>query len=277
MAAELEVVRRMMVERRCIYHFLYGETTYHHAAYWNFRSHRLVASFHWPPNTFREVVAVDDHLKRLTAAVCLGREQQDFFAGIVGPDRAFFAPLGIDTDYYMPSPFEMRDTDLCLVVGSNYRDFATLRGVIELVAYRRPRTRFIVLTSPREAALIGKHPNVTYRSRVEEAEFLRLYHSATLMVMPLLEAVANNALLEGMATGLPVVLTDVGAVRDYATAESAALVPAHDARRMADVVVDLLECEQERRRLSEAARRRSMEFSWPKVVEKLDAVYEAVA
>jgi glycosyltransferase involved in cell wall biosynthesis len=279
MAAELKVAWQMLREPGYIYHFLYGETTYHYTGYLNnFRQNRLVATFHLPPAGIRKAVQVDWHLRQLSAVVCVGRNQQEFFADIFDRDRVFFVPLGVDTEYYTPpTSFETRDPNLCLIVGENYRDFPTLRGVIELVAYQRPQTRFVSVSSPRSLELIGPHPNLTVRSRIPESEFLELYHSAALMIMPLHDTTANNAILEGMACGLPLVVSDVGAIRDYVNSDCAVLTPPYDSRGMAEAVLSLLNEPAQRQSMSEQARVQALTFSWPKAVEQLRAVYEAVA
>ncbi|MFN8487851.1 MAG: glycosyltransferase family 4 protein [Caldilineaceae bacterium] len=278
MAAELAVARRIFAEPGYVYHFLYGETTYHYAGLLNnFRRNRIVATFHLPPEEIGQSVQIDHHIRQLSAVVCVGRNQQEFFADKLARERIFFVPLGVDTEYYTPPAFETRDPDLCLFVGENYRDFPTLRGVIELVAYRRPQTKFVVVTSPRCHSLIGCHPNLILKSKLPEAEFLALYRSAGLMVLPLTAATANNAVLESSACGLPLVVSDVGATRDYVSAECAVLTKRSDARGMAEAVLGLLEAPAERQRLSEQARKQALKFSWPTVVKQLDAVYTAVA
>lgn len=275
MAAELSVAWHILRERGFIYHFLYGETTYQYAAFLgDVRQNRLVASFHLPPEGIRRSVLTDWHLRRLAAIVCLGRNQQAYFSEIVSPERVFFVPLGVDTEYYTPpDAFEKRDKDLCLVVGENYRDFPTLRGVIELVSYQRPTTKFVAVMPPRCRDLLGEHPNLSFLSGIPEVELLALYRSATLSVLPLLDAVANNAVLESIACGLPMVVSDVGATRDYIDADSAAVVPPRDARCMAETVMGLLDNDGKRKLMAERARATALEFAWPKVVQQLRSVY----
>ena len=70
---------------------------------------------------------------------------------------------------------DTRDPNLCLIVGDNYGDYPTLRGVIELVAHLRPRTKFVIVTSPRNSQLLGEHPNLAYKSGISEAKLLNLY------------------------------------------------------------------------------------------------------
>jgi glycosyltransferase involved in cell wall biosynthesis len=279
MAAELKVAWLMLRESGYIYHFLYGEKTYHYVGYLNnVRRNRLVATFHLPLSGIRRAVKIDWHIRQLSAVVCVGRSQQEFFEGILNPDSIFFVPLGADTEYYTPpAPSAIRNPDLCLVVGENYRDFPTLRGVIELVTYYRPKTQFVSVSSPRSLELIGPHPNLTVRSGIPESELLDLYRTAALLVMPLRDATANNAVLEAMACGLPLVLSDVGSIRDYVNPECAVLIPPHDSRGMAEAVLDLLDSPDERRQMSERARQQALDFSWPKTVEKLRSVYETVA
>jgi glycosyltransferase involved in cell wall biosynthesis len=279
MAAELRVAWHMIRERGHIYHFVYGETTYHYAGLLNnVRQNRVVATFHWPPSRIRQAVQIDWHIRQLSAVICVGRNQRDFFAAKLDPEKVFFVPLGVDTEYHTPpDSFAARNPDLCLFVGATYRDFPTFRGVIDLVAYRRPQTQFVAVTAPRAHELVGSHPNLTLRSGIPEGELRDLYHSAALMVMPLQDATANNAILESMACGLPLVTSDVGGIRDYVSPECAVLVPPNDSRGMAEAVLNLLDDVPERHRIAEKSREQALKFSWPKVVAQLQSVYEALA
>jgi glycosyltransferase involved in cell wall biosynthesis len=279
MAIELKVLRRMLGERDSIYHFLYGETTYHYAGYLNRKkNNRVVATFHLPPVGIREAIQIDWHIKQLSAVVCVGNNQREFFEPILGADKIFFAPLGVASDYYIPpDEFSSRDPDLCLIVGENYRDYPTLRGVIELVAYLRPKTKFVILTPPRNRRLLGDHPNLIYTSGISEEELLKLYQTASLLLMPLLDATANNAILEGMSCGLPIVVTDVGGIRDYVDPTCGMLTKPNQARPMAEAVIDLLNADSEREKMSAICREQALKFSWEKSVRKLKSVYEALS
>ena len=278
MAVELKTIRRMLNEHNSIFHFLYGETTYHYAGLLNHKkNNHVVATFHLPPAGIQEAVQIDWHIKKLSAVVCVGRNQQEYFEKIIGTDHVFFAPLGVASNYFIPpgSP-ESRNPNLCLIVGENYRDYPTLRGVIELVAYLRPHTKFVILTPPRNSKLLGEHPNLTYVSGISEEELLNLYQSASVLLMPLLDATANNAILEGMSCGLPIVVTDVGAVRDYVDPACGMLIPPQQARAMAEAVIDILEDEPAQRRMSSKCREHALKFSWEESVGKLKSVYEAL-
>jgi glycosyltransferase involved in cell wall biosynthesis len=279
MAIELKTAIRMIREHGSIFHFLYGETTYHYAGLLNRkRNNHVVATFHLPPVGIRKAIHIDWHLKNLSAVVCVGRNQQEYFEKIIGPDRVFFAPLGVASDYFVPpASMEARDPDLCLIVGENYRDYPTLRGVIELVSYLRPKTEFVILTQSRNRELLGEHPNLTYTSGISEAELLNLYQSASVLLMPLHDATANNAILEGMACGLPIVVTDVGAVRDYVDPACGMLIPPYQSRAMAEAVIDILNDESARCQMSSKCREHTLQFSWEKSVGKLRSVYEALA
>ncbi len=279
MAVELKAMRRMLSERDSIFHFLYGETTYHYAGLLNGgRNNRVVATFHLPPVGIRAAVHIDWHIKKLSAAICVGRNQQEYFEKIIGTDRVFFTPLGVASDYFVPpESFESRDPNLCLIVGENYRDYPTLRGVIELVAYLRPKTKFVILTPPRNSELLGEHPNLTYTSGISEEALLKLYQSASILLMPLHDSTANNAILEGMSCGLPIVVTDVGAVRDYVDPACGMLIPPYQARTMAEAVIDVLDDESARVKMSAKCREHALQFSWEVSVGKLKSVYEALA
>jgi glycosyltransferase involved in cell wall biosynthesis len=279
MAAELQVAWHILREKNYLYHFLYGETTYHYAGKLNhYQNNRIIATFHLPPAGIQNSVQVNWHVQQLSAIVCVGRNQQEYFSKFYDRERTYFVPLGVDVEYYTPpASFETRDPNLCLVVGENYRDYPTLRGVIELVSYLRPQTKFMIIAPQRAANMIGQHPNLTIKSGISEAEFMNLYQTAALMVMPLQDTTANNAILESMACGLPVVASDVGAIRDYVDPDSTALVPPNNARAMAETVLGLLDAPTERARMANKTREHALKYSWFEVMKQLEKVYAEVA
>lgn len=279
MAAEFGVARRIVLERGYLYHFLYGEKTYHYSGWLNgVRGNRIIATFHLPPAKLCNAVQIDWHIRQLSAVICVGNNQREFFDGLIDPERVFFVPLGVDTEYYQPpDSFETRDANICLIVGDNYRDYPTLRGVIELVSYLRPETRFVAVMSDKSVDLIGEHPNFEIRSGIPESELLSLYQKATIMLMPLKDATANNAILESMSCGLPLVVSDVGAIRDYVTPEGAALIPLNDSRGMAEVVLSLLDDPAQREKMALRAREQALKFSWLNVIEQMKVVYAEIS
>jgi glycosyltransferase involved in cell wall biosynthesis len=278
MAAELKVAQHVLTEKNCIYHFLYGETNYHYAGQLNgVRGSRVVATFHHIPSAIKQVEQIDWHLRQLAALICVGANQVDYFATFLDPKKLHFIPLGIDVEYYRPAASSMgRDPDLCIIIGENHRDFLTLRGVIELVSYLRPQTKFVCVMHPKGIPQIGIHKNLEVRTGVPEEELLKLYQTASLMVMPLQDATANNAILESMACGLPMVVSDIGSVRDYVSSDSAALVPPFDALKMSERIIELLGDQSQRDDLSQKARLQALKFAWPIVIEQLKNVYDSL-
>jgi glycosyltransferase involved in cell wall biosynthesis len=86
------------------------------------------------------------------------------------------------------------------------------------------------------------------------------------------------AVFEGMAAGLPMVVTDVGGNREAVLdGQTGLLVPAHDPARLAAAIVRLANDEQLRSRLSAAARARMAEhFTLEQSVKSYDALYNVL-
>lgn len=278
LATELKTAWHMLTNQDGIYHILYGERIYHYLGFLNEkRKNRLIATFHQPPSVIQNSVRLNWHIRQLSAVVCVGRNQLEFFERITHPDKVFFVPHGVDTEYFTPpESFNRRNSNLCLFVGDWLRDFVTLRSVIELVAFQHPDIQFTVVTPSKNRERIGYHPNLILHSNISDAELLEFYRSASVLVMPCRDFTASNAILEGMSCGLPLVVTDVGAIRDYAHQGFAIFTPLHDARYMADEVLSLLNDPLRCEKMSEHARKQALNFAWSKVFEKMFTVYEFV-
>jgi glycosyltransferase involved in cell wall biosynthesis len=98
-------------------------------------------------------------------------------------------------------------------------------------------------------------------------------------VLPSRTEGTSNALLEAMATGLPVVATAVGGNPEVVSAETTGmLVPSDNATALADAILRLVASPDLRARIGAAARRHAEErYGARALVRRLEAVYAAIA
>ena len=164
-----------------------------------------------------------------------------------------------------------------MFVGSHLRDLETLTTVIEDAYRLAPHLQFVLVAHPKDLAkFTGLIGNVTLYSNLRETELLALYQKATLVIQPLQDTVANTALLETMACGAPSVVTEIGAVRDYVTAECAALVAPYNPQAMLAAIIELAADAARRRSMAEHARTRALQFAWPCVAGQMRKTYEQI-
>lgn len=160
-------------------------------------------------------------------------------------------------------------------------DIGTAIAAFALVAKVRPGARLTIAGSgPERAALErfaaeqGVGLSVRFTGRLDNAELPELYRSATLMLNPARIDNMPNSLLEAMASGVPIVSTDVGGI-PYLVADgvSALLVPLGDARAMARAALRILDDPALGVRLARAGLEASRGYAWAKVRSDLFAVY----
>jgi colanic acid/amylovoran biosynthesis glycosyltransferase len=124
-----------------------------------------------------------------------------------------------------------------------------LRAVAALIA-RRPDTvvRYRVIGDGQDrdrlAALVealGLSAEVELVGPLPTPDVINWMHASHVFLLPSLAEATPTVLLEAQATGLPILATDVGGVRDIVAAQAGFLVPAADPNALADrltVMVD---------------------------------------
>jgi len=125
----------------------------------------------------------------------------------------------------------------------------------------------------RRARRLGIDDRVRFLGRVPRADLWGLYHLASVLVHVALYEGFGLPVLEAMQCGLPVVASNVGALRELGEGV-ARLVNPLDIGEVVDTVQQVLVDDPLRRRMIEAGQRRAEKHSWEKSVERTVAIYE---
>jgi glycosyltransferase involved in cell wall biosynthesis len=126
------------------------------------------------------------------------------------------------------------------------------------------------------AEVLGLSEVIRFAGYVDQPVLPQWYRAADVFVLSSDFDNSPNVVLEAMATGLPVVATNVGGVADYLDApQGGALVPKGDAASMATEILALLGDDNRRRDAGAFNRQRATtNFSWRTSAEQLLAAYE---
>lgn len=163
-----------------------------------------------------------------------------------------------------------------------YDNATALRAFVPVRA-RFPNARMTVAGSgPEEAKLraladsLGIAPAVRFAGRLDRDAMAALYREADLMLNPSLADNMPNSVLESMASGVPVVSTNVGGVpflvEDGVTA---LLVAPGDPVAMASACTRLLEDDALWRRLAAAGLAEVQRYTWARVAPLLAETYDS--
>jgi glycosyltransferase involved in cell wall biosynthesis len=238
---------------------------------------RVTATFHQPIDRLAGIVSAI-RPGSLDGILCVSRPQLQFLEPLVPAGRCIFLPHGVDTDFFRPAVGLRDPRPMLLCVGAHRRDFATLLAAARGIRASRPDVT-VRLVAPQPAADAVRSDGggaVEVLSGISDEELLEQYRAATLLLLPLEAATANNALLEAMACGLPSVITDVPDLHDYVTDDAAVFCRPSDPKAHATAALSLLDDLPRRARLSAAARAQAEALSWPKIRARANEFFRGV-
>jgi glycosyltransferase involved in cell wall biosynthesis len=272
--AELLAIASCLAGRTDIVHFLDGDHSPQFlprlVRFARLSKIRTVVTFHQPPRIAREVVN-RDLLRWVDHIVLVSPSQLPFFLEHVPEDRLHVILHGIDIEFFRPPESRREYSYLrCVTVGHWLREWNVLRQVVGAL----PEVRFDVVTGA-ETGLSG-FANVHIHRGIDDATLAELYRTADVLLLPLVDSTANNALLEGMASGLPVVTTDLPAVRTYLPNDGGLLVPNNSVEGFVAALQSLRQDIPLRHAMGGRTRARAEELAWPRLVPKYEALYTRV-
>ena len=238
---------------------------------------RLIATIHNCPDEIPGTFRSPRRLARLDALILMSECQREPLQRLGVPENRLHVVLhGIDTNFFSPGPpaEQTHGSFTILHVGTHRRDFDTLLQVAEHLR-DWPNVRFEIVAAPDVHAQFAHLPNVRCFSGLTDEQLRERYRSASCLLQLVRAATANNALLEGMACGLPVVSQRVGGIPEYAD-KMAFLGSPGDAGAIARVLIDLAADSKRRVVMGASARSRAEALAWNHVAAETSAVYRKV-
>ncbi len=244
---------------------------------------RLVGTVHQPPEWWEENHKKKHILRSLDAIIVLTPKIKSYFEQFC-PGRVYWLPHGIDTAFFSPPPgghrFESKMQRPRIVFSGHWlRDIKTLYAVIEALHRRKPAVRFDLLVPKHKRyddyfKKIGDLGCVSWHAGVSDEALRDIYRSAFLLFLPLLDCTANNAVLEAMACGIPVLSNQVGGIPDYTDPSFAELLPVGDAEGFTRSILHLVDNPGLIEERGALARTYAEEhLNWPIIAEKTLDVY----
>lgn len=210
------------------------------------------------------------------------------------PRRTRVIPSGIDLNVFHPVPRDTAreqlgiplDKSVVLFVGSllPVKGVQYLMGALARVLQHVPNSSLVLIGEgplrndlQASAARLGISASITFAGRQERALIPRWMAAADLLVLPSENEGMPLVVLEAMASGLPVVASDIGGIGE-ALGEPAAglLTPVGDELALSAAMIQLLTDSHYRRQLGERGRARAQSFSWTLNAEKTVALYNEV-
>jgi glycosyltransferase involved in cell wall biosynthesis len=284
-AAEFQVLWHSFWNSPRLVHLTYGEAQLGILPKFRQRySFKLIATVHQPRSWWNLTYPHPERLTDLDALIVVASSAASYFEAYL-PGRVFFIPHGVDTHFFHPKP-TVSETAIapprCVFSGRWLRDIPTLSQVIDRVLEKNSHIQFDLIV-PNDArhdpALfrIARHEQVTWYSNLTDEQLRSRYQSASLLLLPLLDCTANNALLEAISCGLPIVTNAVGGIPDYTAPSFTDILPVGDVEGMTEAVLQLVDSPTLQHERGQCARAFAEQYlNWETISNRTVEVYDKI-
>lgn len=201
-----------------------------------------------------------------------------------GADPRFLLPYRASVDvrsrYHIP-----KDRQIILFVGNLKKNkgvevllkaVAKVENINAVVvgAATQPGYEQSLLRLAEELKIVDR---VVFAGRVSDEELMAWHNTAMVFVLPTLGDTFPLVVLDAMAAGKPVVASDVGGIPEQLGGEAGLTVPPGDPKALATAIQTVVSNPALASRYGQAGRRRvEQRFTWARVAENVESVYNSI-
>jgi len=127
----------------------------------------------------------------------------------------------------------------------------------------------------KQAVELGLSDRISFLSRVEPDELAKLYRESDLFVMSSLHEGMSNAMLEAMASGLPIVTANCEGVEELIT-DNGIIVKDRTPKAFAQAIADIFKKPDTYRAMADTSTIRAKDFSWSSVADEYMDCYKNI-
>ena len=203
----------------------------------------------------------------------------------INDNKITIIPNGVDTSTFTPLPSRQRE-DIILFVGSliQRKGANFLLEAMASIAHNFPHYRLVLIgDGPQKTSLqqlakrLGIDQRVTFTGRLPQHQVKKWMQRAKVFVLPSVEEGMGVVLIEALASGTPVVASNVGGIPDVITSDVGILVPPKDVQALANALRDILRDPSHWDMMSHRARRRAVEiYDWGQVSQRFVSLYHSI-
>ena len=118
---------------------------------------------------------------------------------------------------------------------------------------------------------------IDFLGNVERSDIAKLMRESAVFCLPSFGEPYATSVIEALASGLPIVVTDSGGVAEIIDDRGGRKIRTGDAHGLAGALVDILQQPETALRMSQHNRLRAEnEYAWPRVVDALEMTYRTV-
>jgi len=246
---------------------------------WKKSPNNIIGTIHWPTPR-RMPPRMSANLKRISSAIVLSKCDLEFYESLIGKGRVKFIHHGVDTEFFYPVKKRSVEPKRIMFTGQNGRNISMLYRVIAELAKRHPELQFDLLLRRERIKIDGfeqlvNKPYTVWHHDISDEELRRLYNASYLLLMPMNDMSANNAIVEALSCGVPVVTTDVGGIRDYGGGSIYPVIANDDDEAMIQLVEKYLGRPAWRSEIGTKCRRfAEKSLAWPIIAQKHIETYK---